>query len=314
MPDGITFSLGVSTTKPTRFRHDRRAACLSEFAVKPSACNAVFVLTLALLLAAVPTVPAGETFACAPQQSGMDGPVWCAEGPRVRLAGIAAREADGTFNSNQPCPDATAEQARDTLAAILGTPGGFSAHGHRLVSGPTMRCRSTGSAGGNRMRITHQRGRELRYGAIRHSTAVGSLLGQPSLLGELHYHREHGQRGEESEPNVKELHPSHAHSLGFVHFLSAAMQLRHMLCLPCKPCSTPRSHRLCHRSAQLPRQATLSLRASAVRMVLTAFSPESKIARDARITKGTDRHEPSCASILSSFYRLDGMQMAFLAR
>lgn len=109
------------------------------------------MLTLALLLATVPIVPAGETFACTPTAVwDGDGPVWCAEGPRVRLAGIAAREADGRCNANQPCPDATAEQARDTLAALIGTPGGFNTHGHRLVSGPTMRCRSEGSAGGNR--------------------------------------------------------------------------------------------------------------------------------------------------------------------
>ena len=104
-----------------------------------------------LLLVSVSIVPEGQTFACTPTAVwDGDGPVWCAEGPRVRLSGIAAREADGTCNANQPCPDASQDEARDTLAALIGTPGGFGPHGHRLVKGPTMRCTSTGSAGGNR--------------------------------------------------------------------------------------------------------------------------------------------------------------------
>lgn len=70
--------------------------------------------------------------------------------PRIRLAGIAAREADGTCNADQPCPNASHEEARDTLAAHVGTPGAFGPHGHRLVSGPTIHCVSTGGAAGNR--------------------------------------------------------------------------------------------------------------------------------------------------------------------
>src|SRR3546814_9623729 len=35
-----------------------------------------------------------------------DGPVWCAEGPRIRIAGIAARELDGTCRRGHPCPRA----------------------------------------------------------------------------------------------------------------------------------------------------------------------------------------------------------------
>lgn len=103
------------------------------------------------LLMAVQIVPSGDVFACTPTHVwDGDGPVWCAEGPRIRLAGIAARETDGTCNSNQPCPRATAEQARDALVNLLGRPVGRSEHGHVLVQGPTMRCVSTGGAGGNR--------------------------------------------------------------------------------------------------------------------------------------------------------------------
>ncbi|MEL7684397.1 hypothetical protein AAG594_08685 [Citromicrobium bathyomarinum] len=107
-------------------------------------------MLLALLLA-VPVVPTGQIFDCTPTAVwDGDGPVWCAEGPRIRLSGIAAREMDGTCSSGHPCPSASAEDARDALASLIGAPGGFGPHGHRLVTGPTMRCRSTGSAGGNR--------------------------------------------------------------------------------------------------------------------------------------------------------------------
>ena len=42
----------------------------------------------ALLLLAVTVVPAGEEFTCTPTRVwDGDGPVWCAEGPRIRLAG-----------------------------------------------------------------------------------------------------------------------------------------------------------------------------------------------------------------------------------
>jgi endonuclease YncB( thermonuclease family) len=62
----------------------------------------VHVRLMPLLLAlAVTVVPAGQTFACTPVAVyDGDGPVWCAEGPRIRLAGIAAREMDGTCRSN----------------------------------------------------------------------------------------------------------------------------------------------------------------------------------------------------------------------
>lgn len=104
-----------------------------------------------LLLVAATIVPAGQTFECTPTRVwDGDGPIWCAEGPRIRLSGIAAREIDGTCRTNQPCPDADATKARDALVALVGRPDGQSAHGHVLVEGPTMRCRSVGSGGGNR--------------------------------------------------------------------------------------------------------------------------------------------------------------------
>ncbi len=107
-------------------------------------------MLLALLAVATP-IPAGKPFFCTPTRVwDGDGPVWCQEGPRLRLAGIAAREHDGTCRSNQPCPKASAETSRDALVRLLGKPKGLSREGHVLVSGPTLRCVSNGSAGHGR--------------------------------------------------------------------------------------------------------------------------------------------------------------------
>ncbi|MBB4152922.1 endonuclease YncB(thermonuclease family) [Sphingomonas jinjuensis] len=73
-----------------------------------------------------------------------DGPIWCAEGPRIRLAGIAAREIDGRCRRRQPCPKASGIEARDRLVAMLGGGRGRTADGHVLVAGPRLRCRPAG--------------------------------------------------------------------------------------------------------------------------------------------------------------------------
>jgi endonuclease YncB( thermonuclease family) len=96
-------------------------------------------------------IPAGETFSCTPTRVwDGDGPIWCIEGPRIRVAGIAARESDGSCRSNQPCPRATAEEAKNALVALVGRRTGTAREGHTLVSGPTLTCVSNGSAGGSR--------------------------------------------------------------------------------------------------------------------------------------------------------------------
>ncbi len=105
----------------------------------------------ALLLLAVSVVPAGEEFTCTPTRVwDGDGPVWCAEGPRVRLAGIAAREIDDSCRPNQPCPTASGAEARDALVRLIGTPTGRSPEGYVLVTGPAMRCVSVGNGVGVR--------------------------------------------------------------------------------------------------------------------------------------------------------------------
>lgn len=99
----------------------------------------------------VPIIPQGHDFTCTPTHVwDGDGPVWCKEGPRVRLAGIAARELDNSCSPGHPCPDASGIEARDALVELLGTPTGVGRHGHILISGPALSCRSDGSAGWNR--------------------------------------------------------------------------------------------------------------------------------------------------------------------
>lgn len=108
-------------------------------------------MSLMIAAAAALFVPAGESFPCTPVRVwDGDGPIWCAEGPKIRLSGIAAPEMDGSCGTGHPCPSANATDARTALVRLLGRPIGESADGHVLVSGPTMRCRSDGSAGGKR--------------------------------------------------------------------------------------------------------------------------------------------------------------------
>lgn len=103
------------------------------------------------LLASIIVVPTGQVFQCTPIRVwDGDGPIWCSEGPRVRLSGIAAKEIDGTCKAGHPCPEADPIKSRDALATLIGSRVGTSREGHILVQGPTMSCRSDGSAGGNR--------------------------------------------------------------------------------------------------------------------------------------------------------------------
>lgn len=104
-----------------------------------------------MLFLAVRVVAEGLTFTCAPTAVwDGDGPIWCAEGPHVRLAGVAAREIDGSCRGSHPCPTASGVVARDRLVDFLGGPRGELRTGHIRVKAPTMRCLSNGSAGGTR--------------------------------------------------------------------------------------------------------------------------------------------------------------------
>ncbi len=104
-----------------------------------------------LFLFLLSAVPSGQSFVCTPVAIwDGDGPIWCAEGPRIRLSGIAARETDGSCSPGHPCPKADAKASRDHLVSLVGTPAGTNSTGHVLVKGPAMRCVSKGGAGGNR--------------------------------------------------------------------------------------------------------------------------------------------------------------------
>lgn len=96
-------------------------------------------------------VAAGTSFTCTPVRVwDGDGPIWCAEGPRIRLAGIAAREMDGSCRPGHPCPKASAVEARDRLVRLIGRRTGVAPSGHILVEGEPLRCRSDGSGKGER--------------------------------------------------------------------------------------------------------------------------------------------------------------------
>lgn len=99
----------------------------------------------------VPIMPAGEIFTCKPTRVwDGDGPIWCAEGPRIQPSGIAAREMDETCKPGHPCPSASGIDARDYLVKLLGGAVGQARTGHILVHGPTLTCVSHGSGKGDR--------------------------------------------------------------------------------------------------------------------------------------------------------------------
>ena len=96
-------------------------------------------------------VAAGSSFICTPTHVwDGDGPIWCAEGPKIRLSGIAAREIDGQCKPEHPCPKASGPDARDHLVGLLGGARGTARTGHILVRASPMRCVSHGSGKGSR--------------------------------------------------------------------------------------------------------------------------------------------------------------------
>ena len=79
-----------------------------------------------------------------------DGPIWCAEGPRIRLAGVAARELDGSCRPSHPCPGPSGVAARNTLVGLLGGPRGTLGDGARQGRRRAARCVSEGDGKGGR--------------------------------------------------------------------------------------------------------------------------------------------------------------------
>lgn len=101
-----------------------------------------------------------ENFACQPVMVWDGDSFTCSDGRKVRVAGIAAREVrrepsgdvvDAGCRSVHPCPTTSGIASRRALAGFLGDIRGTGPNGHILVSGPALRCTSTGSAGGDRV-------------------------------------------------------------------------------------------------------------------------------------------------------------------
>lgn len=72
-----------------------------------------------------------------------DGPVTCADGRKVRLAGVNAREIDGSCRKGHPCPDPSGIASRGALVALLGGSKGVTPDGHIRVEA-RLRCEVTG--------------------------------------------------------------------------------------------------------------------------------------------------------------------------
>jgi endonuclease YncB( thermonuclease family) len=112
-----------------------------------------------MLLTLSAVFAAGQTFTCTPIRVwDGDGPIWCAEGPKIRLAAIATRElkllngrvVDAGCNVGHPCPHIDGLVARDALVRFIGRRIGQSSSGHVLIQGPPLRCVSEGSGKGSR--------------------------------------------------------------------------------------------------------------------------------------------------------------------
>jgi endonuclease YncB( thermonuclease family) len=104
-------------------------------------------------------VSAGTTFTCTPTHVwDGDGPIWCAEGPKIRLKGIAAREValrngrvvDAGCKNGHPCPTRDGVIARTALVRLIGKDIGRAPTGHVRVRGAALRCSSEGSGKGSR--------------------------------------------------------------------------------------------------------------------------------------------------------------------
>ena len=103
------------------------------------------------LALAASAVAAGSSFPCtAVAVWDGDGPIWCAEGPRIRLAGVAERELDGSCRRSHPCPGPSGIVARNTLVALLGGARGTLGTGHVKIARVPLRCVSQGDGKGGR--------------------------------------------------------------------------------------------------------------------------------------------------------------------
>lgn len=83
----------------------------------------------------------------------------CADGTRIRLHAVAARESDGTCSPGHPCPTASAEAARDTL--------------RRLAEGRKISCLQTGTSYDRKAAICWTpSGQEINCAMVRSGTTL----------------------------------------------------------------------------------------------------------------------------------------------
>ncbi|MGB7406748.1 MAG: thermonuclease family protein [Pacificimonas sp.] len=88
-----------------------------------------------------------------------DGPIYCAEGAKVRLTAIAARELNEGCRPGHPCPDASGAHARDGLRA--------------LADGQRLNCEATGESYGRITAWCHRSdGVELNCAMVRKGLAL----------------------------------------------------------------------------------------------------------------------------------------------
>ncbi|MBA3677837.1 MAG: thermonuclease family protein [Sphingosinicella sp.] len=88
-----------------------------------------------------------------------DGPIHCAEGQKIRLHAIAAREIDETCTAGHPCPSASGAEAKRAL--------------QRFALGQTLRCEATGTSYARMTAWCWRRdGLELNCAMIRSGTAL----------------------------------------------------------------------------------------------------------------------------------------------
>ena len=72
-----------------------------------------------------------------------DGPITCADGRKVRLAGISTREQDGSCRKGHPCTKVSGIAARGRLARLMGGSLGSTSDGHVRVNA-RLSCDVTG--------------------------------------------------------------------------------------------------------------------------------------------------------------------------
>jgi hypothetical protein len=105
------------------------------------------------------------------------------------LAGIAARELDGSCSPGHPCSAADPIASWDHLAALLGRVIGKAGESHLLVTGPALSCTSEG--GRERVqdrrvvRVAERGGPFLQNGSKRSRRTLASLLARAPLLSML---------------------------------------------------------------------------------------------------------------------------------